>query len=168
MVALPLYLLNHPNAEMMIYFWRCTTDNSTTIFTVLKLESRWALCSFSHTTTFTFAKSPDGLRKSERGDNSANTFTMNFQSRCSNSHDSDWYQWDQTWLYFTHVFEWRLSGNQTMHFNFILAILWGQKPVWLMCKNYHPLSANHHSRLLSGILSAVKSQVLLSGEALVP
>lgn len=50
-------------------------------------------------------------------------------------------------LYITHVGEWRLSANQTVHFNFHLgrAILRGQRAIWLACKKYYPLSTSYHS-----------------------
>lgn len=58
----------------------------------------------------------------------------------------DAYQHDR-WLYITHVGEWRLSANQTVHFNFHLgrAILRGQRAIWLACKKYYPLSTSYHS-----------------------
>lgn len=80
-------------------------------------------------------------------DNSA-TLNGNLKTCRSRSHDSDWYQRDR-WLYITYVGEWRLSANQTVHFNFHLgcAILWGQRAIWLACKKYYPLSTSYHSRV---------------------
>lgn len=78
-------------------------------------------------------------------DNSA-TLNWNLETCGGCSHDSDGYQHDR-WLYITHVGEWRLSANQTVHFNFHLgrAILRGQRAIWLACKKYYPLSTSYHS-----------------------
>lgn len=78
-----------------------------------------------------------------------NSATLNWNLKtCGGccSHDSDGYQHDR-WLYITHVGEWRLSANQTVHFNFHLgrAILRGQRAIWLACKKYYPLSTSYHS-----------------------
>lgn len=115
-----------------------------------KLESRKAFRCLSPNNASTFAKSPDGAKwkveSGDRGRDNSATLNGNLKTCRSRSHDSDWYQRDR-WLYITYVGEWRLSANQTVHFNFHLgcAILWGQRAIWLACKKYYPLSTSYHS-----------------------
>lgn len=129
----------------------------------VKLEGREAACCLAPGGTLAFAKSPDGAKRKVRSvtrgrDNSA-TLNWNLKPCGGCSHDSDGYQHDR-WLYITRVGEWRLSANQTVHFNFQLgrAILRGQRAIWLACKKYYPLSTSYHSSGLCEILPALIRQ----------